>query len=753
VDNQPDLKSLYLEAQSALKARDYDRTVGLLKQILIVDENYRDASHLLAQAVKLKRRRWYDDMRIWWPVIGVVVITLLAWLVPKISLPARVVPMASASTNPTKTLTKTPRPTATLIPTLTPSPTSKDIPVTWKRISVGKEFSRDQVTAIVFDPQDPDVVYVGLQNAGVYKSIDGALSWRPAHNGLSPTGISSLVINPTDPKVLYAGNQSGVFITRDGGASWEILHGEPTCNDTTLILDPLNSQHLYFTDSCGMALLETNDGGLRWARYSPTCPEAFDSLSVDPQDARIMWAIDPSKASRDRCTDGIYRSMDNGETWDLVLSETNATHYYRWVFTNGQSKGSVFVNSGDRLQVSSDGGETWNFVGEEGSMPACTSIVVDPADKNTMYCGREEAGLSMLWKTENGGKNWQHISSLQMGTISALTISPADSQVILVGGQGLAIASNGGSTLETMNNGLGGRLIELEINPANNAELYAHEGPCSGSSFHPLFRSEDSGKTWSVLPGASYEFACGLAIDVDGYGLYRFAAQSVLRSGDNGRTWELVTPFDGTWIIGIAANPYQAGQLYANTQNSLSDSEAVLRSTDHGNNWSRTDLSSNHNWGSFAFASNQGQTVYMIGNLMYRSVDGGINWEQCGYMDVFMYDRPTPLIVDPSSSIRLFLGLRGEGIYMSNDGCASWRTSNTGLGSLFVNSIAIDPNNPDTLYVGTDGGAYVSFDFGQTWGQINDGLLGAMVVYSIVVDKDSNVYAATPYGIFKLERR
>ena len=96
------------------------------------------------------------------------------------------------------------------------------------------------------------------------------------------------------------------------------------------------------------------------------------------------------------------------------------------------------------------------------------------------------------------------------------------------------------------------------------------------------------------------------------------------------------------------------------------------------------------------------------------------------------------------------------------DGCGSWRSSNSGLNSLFVNTVAIDPNHPDTVYAGTDGGAYVSFNGGRTWGEIsddrpwgeiNDGLLGALVIYSIVVDKDSNVYAATPYGIFKLESK
>jgi hypothetical protein len=87
---------------------------------------------------------------------------------------------------------------------------------------------------------------------------------------------------------------------------------------------------------------------------------------------------------------------------------------------------------------------------------------------------------------------------------------------------------------------------------------------------------------------------------------------------------------------------------------------------------------------------------------------------------------------------------------ISRDGCKSWHTSTSGLGSLFVNTLAIDPNNVGNIYAGTDGGAYVSFNGGLGWSQINDGFLGATVVYSIVVDKDSNVYAATPYGIFKL---
>lgn len=111
------------------------------------------------------------------------------------------------------------------------------------------------------------------------------------------------------------------------------------------------------------------------------------------------------------------------------------------------------------------------------------------------------------------------------------------------------------------------------------------------------------------------------------------------------------------------------------------------------------------------------------------------------------------LAIDPRNKNHLYAATSGNGILVSWNGCQTWTGSNYGLGSLFVNAIAIDPNHPDMMYAGTDGGAYVSFDGGKTWGEIIDGLLGATVVYSIVVDKDSNVYAATPYGIFKLEKQ
>jgi photosystem II stability/assembly factor-like uncharacterized protein len=111
------------------------------------------------------------------------------------------------------------------------------------------------------------------------------------------------------------------------------------------------------------------------------------------------------------------------------------------------------------------------------------------------------------------------------------------------------------------------------------------------------------------------------------------------------------------------------------------------------------------------------------------------------------------MIIIPGAPEVLLLATRGHGVLVSTNGCTSWKSSSTGIENLFVNTLANDPNNANLIYAGTDGGAYISTDGGRTWGPINGGLLGATVVYSIVVDEQSNVYAATPYGIFRLEER
>ena len=71
-----------------------------------------------------------------------------------------------------------------------------------------------------------------------------------------------------------------------------------------------------------------------------------------------------------------------------------------------------------------------------------------------------------------------------------------------------------------------------------------------------------------------------------------------------------------------------------------------------------------------------------------------------------------------------------------------------------INSLKIDPSNDNIVYVGTDEGVFISTDSGKTWGQINDGFLNMRIIYSLTFDPENgDLYAMTPYGIFKLEEK
>src|SRR3972149_4282545 len=126
MEQPPDLDALYEQAQAALASRDFERAAELLKRILIADENYKDASRLMAGLVARRRGRWYKGARIW---IGVAAVAFLGVLLPSKDI------FSGRPTNPPPTgevVARTPttisQPTETLVQTATP--TTADTPAT-----------------------------------------------------------------------------------------------------------------------------------------------------------------------------------------------------------------------------------------------------------------------------------------------------------------------------------------------------------------------------------------------------------------------------------------------------------------------------------------------------------------------------------------------------------------------------------------------------------------------------------------------
>jgi len=759
------LEKLYAEAQQAIRARDHERAAQLLRQILTADENFKDTSKLLARLVRARRWRWYRDWRLAMMVLAAGMGIWLWRATPWASLrqsPETPPPGASptrATGRPSSSATaELAAPTQARTPSEAAFVEPLRVPLSWTRLSLGQQFSRDAITALVVDPTDSDVLYVGTKHAGIYKSIDGGLSWRPAHGGLETASIASLVMDPANTRTLYAGTLlGGVYTTSDGGDHWNSVNlglRTPTdwSNETsTVVVDPHDSRQYYYLDP--MHIYETWAGSDRWqsvvdgetiGEQNPCNPYLSDMV-VHPLQSRTLLVIEGGNLG---CTPGIYTidadSADrtlllgigpSASLQDLEVDPLSGRYLYA---TGSDEKGALIYSS-------SDGGETWLMNRLQNGAWPCRSITVSPTIGEIAYCASDGG----LYGTSDGGQTWRARTMWPYQQVEQHV--EADGQRIFLAQEGLSVSQDGGASWEPRQEGLGATFLQLKLRPNRTDGLHLEEGSCIIGTRHDtsLYVSQDGGFTWAL----EADRGCGAAFSLDGGLIYRIdpGNDAVLHSVGGGATWTAVPLSEsGMWSAYLDVLPIDQGALFVAFHGYRLGASPVI-SHDNGLTWVSTRLREGRLVLTY---DRRGEAIYAFSSegVAYRSTTQGTGWVDCERVGFRPSEISTQFALVHSLDSRFVLvGTRGGGVLFSGDGCATWRQSNNGLGSLFVNALAADPSDPDLIYAGTDGGAYVSFDSGENWSEMNDGLLGATVVYSIVVDPEGTVYAATPYGVFRLE--
>ena len=301
---------------------------------------------------------------------------------------------------------------------------------------------------------------------------------------------------------------------------------------------------------------------------------------------------------------------------------------------------------------------------------------------------------------------------------------------------------------------------DVDINLKNSKVIYAVvEG-------QGIYRSTDGGYRWEVVQrGLTVE---SLTIDPTNPSiLYASIWDGILKSMDSGTTWELIAMGkdalpEPAHVLAVVPGNNQI--IYAGTEG------GVYRSSNGGQKWeARNKGMADTPIYTLAIGSRDGELVYAAGKgaEIWRSIDGGSSpWERLstGYFREAIY----ALALHPNNSEWIYAGTNESTVVLSTNSGRNWQLRNWGLEyrplSLKISSLAIDPKDPRIIYAGTGfksnyngHGIYKSTDGGLSWKSINKGLpvdiawLGGYYVQSIAIDPNDSqtIYAAGFGGLYK----
>lgn len=190
---------------------------------------------------------------------------------------------------------------------------SRDRGRNWEILS--GDVGAGKTTGLAIDSANPLVMYAAKQGQGVYRSIDGGLSWQLGNSGLTDWITFDLDLHPRNPSILFLTTTSGVFRSVDAGANWEKLD-TPT-RTTELDIDPTNPDRMIVTTG-ESGILRSLDGGESWQPINTGLGNvaAFVSIAIARDGSGTVYAGSSEN--------GLFTSADYGDTWsqNYILPET-----------------------------------------------------------------------------------------------------------------------------------------------------------------------------------------------------------------------------------------------------------------------------------------------------------------------------------------------------------------------------------------------------------------------------------------------
>lgn len=425
---------------------------------------------------------------------------------------------------------------------------SRDGGLTWEVdvLGIGQEDPVSFITRLVSSPDGRGVLAVSFD--ALYRLEPGA-EWQTIY---APSGNMELVqLTPVSKTVLrlFAASSGGLAYSDDLGQTWQDIEGLQSALGLLYLRPGLDELNLITREEAGVYI--SNDGGKTWQSASP---------ELTNSNVSGVFALPASQTLFATMNDGgLFRSADAGSSWERVLGlmgryivqDVVETPQGDYLFA-ATDRGGIF-RSGDR-------GATWEPV-NRGLGAATILTLATGLNEKTVFA----AASQVLLRSEDGGMTWQpSIQGMGPRYISTLVVGPDGQSLFAAGSQGIFRSLDNGLNWTQIGRPLEEYFVYALIVEPDTRTIFA------GTTGPRIFRSEDSGATWERKDrGLDGIYVAAFTPGPDGRSLITATDSSVYRSVDNGTSWESFSSGLDRQIIRTLATHPTDGRLFAGTVDGL----------------------------------------------------------------------------------------------------------------------------------------------------------------------------------------
>jgi len=628
--------------------------------------------------------------------------------------------------------------------------TREQFPDPWE--GLGPHNIAGRALAIAINPLNNKTIYTGSASGGLWRSYDQGkgVSWEQVALGHPVLAVSSIAFAPNDSMTMYIGTGEVYNASQSGnGAAFRATRG-----------------------TYGIGLLKSSDGGITWEKsidWSYDLNRGVHAVKVAPSDPQTIYA---------GTTEGVFKSIDAGSTWTLVLDVIIAND----LVVHPDNPDLVIVgcgnlgSSGRGIYRTIDGGENWDSttpVPFNGKI----QFAEDPTNSEVVYASIGNGfgfsdGATWLYKTENRGDSWDlknttDYSKWQGWFAHDVAVNPNDPNHLTMIGIEIYSSMNGGQTVNQITNGgvaFGTPPIGEPDGPPNFTHSDHHDIIYDQTDGNLAYVANDGGVYASEDGGLSWESRNGgmqTTQFYNGFSVFDSEEETLLIGGlqDNStveytgsKAWNRVIGGDGSWTALHSSN---SDIRYGSAQN------LNMFRTDDGSFYFNLDVASNSSptafIAPFVVAPSEPNVVYAGRNRVIRSDNGGDTWSVQEFLSSdFLFS----MDVSPSNSDYLYAAtapnVQRAKIFRTKNGGASYDQITGDLPDAYINDIHVNPNNPEKVYI-TMGGfgdshVFMTENGGQDWVDISSNL-PKIPTSAIVVDPftDSILYVGNDFGVFYSE--